>query len=378
MRAPAAVVDQFPFALPSSREQLCIVDALDSYLTRLDDAVANLERVQAKLRAYRASVLKAAVEGRLVPTEAPLARAEKRDYDRAEVLLARILNERRQGWEEAELARLRARGRAPTDEGWKSKYEEPLAPDMKALPEVPEGWCWATLGALSTIIRGVTYQQSDARSEPGPGVVPLLRATNIGEGLTFSDLVYVPERVVAAEQRLCAGDIVVASSSGSRNVVGKAATLGSAWNGTFGAFCMVVRPVTTAIAPYLSLFLMTPWYRERVSRLAAGVNINNLKRSHLEGMPIPLPPAAEVGQIVDQVERQLSVAGGLISVTGHVGKRCARLRQAILKSAFEGKLVDQDPTDEPPEKLLARIRAERAGVSPAKKSPSGGQEEQRD
>ena len=97
-------------------EQQRIVEAIDSYLTRLNDAVASLERAQAKLKAYRPSVLKAAVEGRLVPTEASLARAEKRAYETAEALLVRILNERRRRWEEAQLAKFKATGKTPKDE----------------------------------------------------------------------------------------------------------------------------------------------------------------------------------------------------------------------------------------------------------------------
>ena len=134
---------------PTPRAAHRIVDAIDSYLTRLDDAVASLERAQAKLKAYRASVLKAAVEGRLVPTEAALARAEKRDYEPADVLLARILKERRRRWEEAELARLRAAGKTPKDDKWKAKYEEPLAPDTGRLPVLPQGWCWASAVQLA-------------------------------------------------------------------------------------------------------------------------------------------------------------------------------------------------------------------------------------
>src|SRR6185369_13511064 len=99
-----ADVRQHELPIPPAPEQERVVEAVDSYLTRLDDAVASLERVQAKLKAYRASVLKAAVEGRLVPTEASLARAEKRNYEPADVLLARMLMERRRRWEEAELA----------------------------------------------------------------------------------------------------------------------------------------------------------------------------------------------------------------------------------------------------------------------------------
>ncbi len=156
----------------ASAEQQRIVDAIDSYLTRLDDAVASLERVQAKLKAYRASVLKAAVEGRLVPTEASLARAEKRDYEPAEALLARILKERRRRWEDAELAKLKAAGNTPKDDKWKAKYEEPVAPDASRLPELAEGWCWASLGAL--IVDGPQNGMYVPKSQYGEGT-PIIR-----------------------------------------------------------------------------------------------------------------------------------------------------------------------------------------------------------
>jgi len=92
---------RFSFPIAPLPEQHRIVEAMESYLTRLDDAVASLERVQRNLKRYRASVLKAAVEGRLVPTEAELARSEGRNYEPASVLLERILKERRERWIDA-------------------------------------------------------------------------------------------------------------------------------------------------------------------------------------------------------------------------------------------------------------------------------------
>lgn len=88
-----------PVPVAPRSEQARIVEAIESYFTRLDDAVTTLERVHRNLKRYRASVLKAAVEGRLVPTEADLARTEGRDYEPASVLLDRILAERRRRWE---------------------------------------------------------------------------------------------------------------------------------------------------------------------------------------------------------------------------------------------------------------------------------------
>lgn len=139
--------------LPPPDEQRQIVETVDSYLTRLDNLTAALVKVQRNLKRYRASILNAAVEGRLVPTEAELARAEGRDYEPASILLKRILAERRQRWEEAELARMRAKGKTPTNDKWKAKYKEPSAPHIATLPSLPEGWCWATVEQISQLVR---------------------------------------------------------------------------------------------------------------------------------------------------------------------------------------------------------------------------------
>ena len=82
------------------------------------DGAGRLDMSVVKLKAYRASVLKAAVEGRLVPTEASLARAEKRDYEPGDAPLARILKERRRRWEETELSKLKAAGKPPKNDKW--------------------------------------------------------------------------------------------------------------------------------------------------------------------------------------------------------------------------------------------------------------------
>ena len=118
-----------PLALPPFQEQHRIVAAVEAQFTRLDAAVAALKRAQANLRRYKASVLKAACEGRLVPTEAELARAEGRDYEPADVLLQRILSERRERWEKEKPGK---------------RYMEPAPPETADLPELPEGWVWAT------------------------------------------------------------------------------------------------------------------------------------------------------------------------------------------------------------------------------------------
>src|ERR1017187_578852 len=131
-----------PFSLAPRRAQASIVAEIEKQFTRLDAATTALKRVQANLKRYRASVLKAACEGRLVPTEAELARKEGRDYKPADKLLQRILRERRTRWEADTLAKMQASGKPLKDDHWKQKYKEPSAPDTSNLPAFPDGWCW--------------------------------------------------------------------------------------------------------------------------------------------------------------------------------------------------------------------------------------------
>jgi type I restriction enzyme S subunit len=127
---------EFEFPLPPLAEQHRIVAAIEQQFTRLDAGIAALRQVRAKLKRYRASVLNAAVEGKL--TEA--WRAEHPATEPASVLLERILKERRAKWEED----LRAKGKDPA----KVRYVEPAKPDRENLLELPEGWCWATVEHL--------------------------------------------------------------------------------------------------------------------------------------------------------------------------------------------------------------------------------------
>ena len=162
------------------------------------------------------------------------------------------------------------------------------------------------VGDIAEQVRGVTYSKDDAFDAPKAGAIALLRANNItDDGLDFSNLIWVGEGNVSSRQHLRRGDIVVAASSGSISVVGKAAQLDVDFVGTFGAFCKVLRPSTKVHDRYLGHFLRTPAYRRLISSLAAGANINNLKNEHLDNLDIPLPPLDEqrrIAAILDQAD----------------------------------------------------------------------------
>ena len=133
-------LSRIPVHVAPLGEQERIVAAIDQHLSDIDAGVAGLERVLANIKRYRASVLKAACEGRLVPTEAEVAKKEKRDYEPASVLLERVLKDRRARWEVDQLAKMKAKGQPPRDHRWKAKYEEPTSPAADGLPALPKGW----------------------------------------------------------------------------------------------------------------------------------------------------------------------------------------------------------------------------------------------
>ena len=340
---------QFPLApLP---EQQRIVGAIESCFTRLDNAAATLERVQRNLKRYRASVLKAAVEGRLVPTEAELARAEGRDYEPASVLLERFLADRRRRWQE---------------NGDQRRYPEPITADTSALPKLPEGWCWARLDSVADVILG---QQRSPASAGAEVTVPYIRAANITwAGLDLSNVKRMgfvnPDR-----HRLDIGDVLLSEASGSPMEAGKPVV----WRGELPDACfqntvLRVRAIDKVrlLPEFLRLVFLRDCVAGQFAKLAPGVGIVHIGAERLSQWPVPLASLPEQWRIVSEVARVESFLESLAQSAVAGERRCVRLRQAILKWAFEGKLADQDPADEPASVLLKRIRAERDGAAPTR------------
>jgi len=183
--------------------------------------------------------------------------------------------------------------------------------EMQNIYTPPPKWKWLLLSQLAVLIRGVSYRKDQATKSPEPGYVPVLRANNIGRGLNFDDLVYVPRANVAAEQLIKRNDVLIAMSSGSKNLVGKAAQAESDFEGGFGAFCGLIRLVVKLHPAYFGLFLETPFYRERIAEAGKGIGINNLQKESLESLPIPIPPLAEQRRIVAKVEELLALCDKL-------------------------------------------------------------------
>jgi len=318
-------------------------------------AEQSLLRTQSNLKRYRASVLKAAIEGRLVPTEAELARQEGREYEPASVLLTRILAERKLKWEEAERAKMKAKGGVPKDDRWKARYEEPAAPDVSGLPELPEGWCWASLPQAGEMGRGKSKHRprNDPRLLGGP--YPFVQTGDVrkADGFidryheTYSDFGLAQSRLWPAGT-LC---ITIAANIAETGIL----KFNACFSDSVVGLLNIERPI---LVRFIELFLRTA--RERLESYAPATAQKNINLETLAQLAVPLPPNDEQRRIVNELECLLSSSRHLEDLIEISLQRTVRLRQAVLKWAFEGKLVDQDPNDEPAAELLARIRAKRA------------------
>ena len=340
----------YPTPLPPSTEQQRIVSAIEQQFTRLDAAVAALRRAQAKLKRYRAAVLKAVVEGKL--TEA--WRAKHPTTEPAPILLERILKERHAKWE----VELRAKGKDPA----KVKYVEPAKPDIEGLPELPEEWCWAVIDQIITNLRNGLSQKPES-SPPGHRILRINAVRPMKVNLDEVRYLSLSEKD-AKDYFLDNGDILFTRYNGSLELLGVAGKVHDCFVPTLHPDKLI--RVKTVLAEPLSSYIelasnvgASRTYIESKARTTAGQT--GISGSDIQQMPIPLPSLTEQEQIVAEVEQRLSVVSQLEAIVEANLKRAERLRQSILKEAFAGRLVPQDPNDEPASVLLERIRKERDG-----------------
>lgn len=157
-----------------------------------------------------------------------------------------------------------------------------------------------TIASLAAQVRGVSYKPEDLHGSLDDSSVILLRANNIDDGkINFDDVVFVDKKRVSNEQFLRKGDILVCASSGSKNLVGKAASVDFDKEVTFGAFCKVVRPCNIEDAEYLAMFFQSPIYRRQIAATAIGANINNIRNEHIDTISVKWPATVKRKEIVD-------------------------------------------------------------------------------
>lgn len=313
---------RLPIPIAPLPEQQRIVEKIETLFAELAKGEEALREVQKLLARYRQSVLKAAVTGTLT---ADWRAANGPPKESGKDLLTRILKTRRETWQD------------------RGKYKEPVEPDTEGLPESPEGWVWASFDQLFEVGRdgGKKLPQKQYAAE---GEYPVIDQgeTFVGgysddESLTYEGTLpvilfgdHTRRFKLVTEQFICGADGV-----------------------------KIICPSQLLPVKFSYLVLKSANFEDRgYSR----------HFQFVRKLVLPLPPLGELEEIVDLVATADARAAEVEQLIQTELKRSAALRQSILKDAFTGKLVPQDPSDEPAEKLLERIRAAR-GVTTAKSKP---------
>lgn len=356
-----------PIRFPPSQEQRRIVSKLEELLSDLDAGVAELKAAQRKLAQYRQSLLKAAVEGSLTAAWRAARADSGAATETGAQLLARILQERRARWEARQRERFAAQGKAPPRD-WQKKYPEPVAPDTAGLPELPQGWVWATIDQLARVGTGVTPLRSK-RSYFDDGTIPWVTSGALNEEVVSSASELVTQTALD-ECRLEVfppGALLVAMY-GEGKTRGKCAELAIAATINQAIAAIVLEPAAVHCKAYVKSFLWDSYQRMRAQ--AAGGVQPNLNLQIVKSMVLPLPPTDEQEAISDRLDAQRVEIGRQHSSVEQALRQATVQRQNIFRAAFSGQLVPQDPADEPADVLLARIRAAR--VAPAAIKPRRG------
>ncbi len=355
--------------IPPLQEQQRIVTKIEELFSELDKGIESLKTAQQQLKIYRQSLLKHAFSGKLTEQW----RAENQDkIETAEALLARIQIEREQWYQEL-LTNWEDNGR----QGTKPKAPKVMPPltdeELAELPELPDGWVWGKYGDFCAIVRNGISEKPI-----GDNGTPIFRISAV-RALFFdmTDIRYIDNKTGKFDSYcLERGDLVFTRYNGSRHYVGVCAEYRSNEKRLF--------PDKLVQTRLFSKILLSSSYFEKVlncgetrkfleSRIRTTAGQSGISGDDIKFSPVPICSIHEQIEIVSFLESKLTITDQLEKTITIALQQSEILRQSILKKAFSGQLVDQDPNDEPASILLERIKAEKAAlIHPiTKKTKSG-------
>lgn len=203
---------------------------------------------------------------------------------------------------------------------------------------IPKNWKKDKLKTYIDVIRGVNYKTNEAYENPVENTTGILRANNISQDgqLNFEKLIFIDNKNIKEEQKIKQGDILIAMSSGSKDLVGKAAQAEKDYNYAFGAFCGIVRPKNIN-SKLIGYFFQTDYYRNKISELSTGININNLRKEYIENLDVLLPLNM---QEQEEIVKVLDLASDMVRLR----KQCIQYAQDLIPALFQ-EMFDNPQTN---------------------------------
>ena len=300
----------FEIPLPPLPEQHRIVSKIEELLTKLDTGINELHKAQSQLTRYRQSVLKAAFAGKLT-------------------------------------------------EAWRAEHQGEIEPAEPVAGNLPTGWIWTTLEGVTELNPRIDKQSIDDDLEvtflPMKNVEELSGKIDLSETKRFSELKrksYTPFQngdILFAKVTPCMENGKIAIAHDLKNGIGFGST----------EFHVIRLPEEQSRQFFFFYFLQQKFRQEAKRSMTGAVGLLRVPTDYMKKVPIPLPPLLEQQAIVFEIESRISVADEVQKIVTVELKRAEQLRQSILKKAFSGKLVPQDPNDEPASVLLERIKVQK-------------------
>jgi len=316
---------KIPIPIPPFNEQVRIVSKIEELFSRLDQGVKALQQTQQQLELYQQSVLLQSFTGKLTEkwrinnSLKPITINKKIDVDISKLLI------------------------------------------------IPKEWKWYALGDYATLKNGINFTRSQKGNR---GILTIAVKNMYSEGLYVdsSDL-YRVDKKVKNDRILQDGDILFVRSSVKREGVGWTSLFKKQnENVTYCGFIIRAKIFQNDIDPkYLAYYCRTDFARDYLIGSSHQVVITNINQNNLSNLPTPIPPYEEQIIIVDIIERFMSVIKNGINIMMQNSAKIKSLKQSLLKKAFEGRLVPQDPTDEPASVLIKRIKNEKSKLKPNQK-----------